>query len=252
MSVHVHGRINGGGSIGMVNRELLARRTAAVAGAVYVGAWLVGLAIAPSSPDIFAPAAEVYASFAAHREAAVVQSLFVHGVAGVALCVWTVAAYRCIGTSDTGISVDPGTNVAGRTGWTGRVECARWGGLLASGLSLVQVALQLWAVHQLDLGSVGGVDDAFDTISRVDSAKLLALAVLVGGYSGAAVQASGRPRAMAGAGALTAVLLAVSAMSFLFEVTLLALFLYASLPLLLIWAGAMTVVLTRHGNSGRS
>src|SRR3954471_5775650 len=57
------------------------------AGSFFVSAWLAGLFVAPSAPDPDAPPAAVAAHFAAHQTATTVQSLLIHGVAGVALIV---------------------------------------------------------------------------------------------------------------------------------------------------------------------
>lgn len=66
-------------------------RWGAWAGIVYVLAWLIGLLLAPSAPDPFGSASTINAYFSAHRSAAMIQSVFVHGLAGVALLGLTAA-----------------------------------------------------------------------------------------------------------------------------------------------------------------
>ncbi|HYF73634.1 MAG TPA: hypothetical protein VD864_12480 [Nocardioides sp.] len=209
--------------------ERATARVVGAAGTAYLGAWLVGLAIAPAGPDAFAPAAEVYSQLAAHRHSALAQSVLVHGVAGVALGVWAIASHRVARPVPRRVTV---------------ASCA---GVAAGVLSLVQVALQLWAQHQLDLASVDGVDGAWDAINRVDAAKLVALAVLVAGYSAPVGRACERRGAVTAFGLLTAALLALGGASFLIDLPALAGVLYASLPLLLVWVGVVTTVLARRG-----
>src|SRR5690349_13375819 len=59
----------------------------ATAGSWFVCAWLVGLVVAPAAPPADAPAADVAAYFAAHAWSTTLQSVLVHGIAGVALLV---------------------------------------------------------------------------------------------------------------------------------------------------------------------
>ena len=65
--------------------------TPAVAGVVYLVAWLAGLAVWPSNLDVAASGSQVVAAYGGHRGVAMVQSLLVHGVAGVALAVVALA-----------------------------------------------------------------------------------------------------------------------------------------------------------------
>ena len=58
-------------------------RWGAWAGIVYVLAWLIGLFLAPSAPDPFGSAGTINAYFSAHRSAAMIQSVFIHGVLGL-------------------------------------------------------------------------------------------------------------------------------------------------------------------------
>ena len=66
----------------------------AVAGAVYVVAWVLGLVTAPSAPDSDAADATIQAFYADHGGAALLQATLVHAVAGVALGVFVVALAR--------------------------------------------------------------------------------------------------------------------------------------------------------------
>ncbi|KAE8765285.1 hypothetical protein [Georgenia thermotolerans] len=189
---------------------------------VYLAAWLVGLVIAPASPAAFAPAAEVHAFFAAHGGAALLQSGLVHGVAGLALAGWVLAVGR------------PGRQLR---------RSVTAAGLTAAALSLVQAAAMAVLVAQADAGRVTATDAAFDLINRLDSAKLLALGLLV-----AVVGLAGRgtlPAWLRHLGGGLAVLLPVSGAAFLVPSPPLTALLYVSLPALLVWVAAVTVVLRR-------
>jgi hypothetical protein len=200
------------------------RRVALVAAAtVYVLAWLIGLVIAPASPDAFAPASEVQAFFAAHGAAALLQSGLVHGLAGLALAGWVLA-------------------VAGRPGQRLRRTILA-AGLAAAVLSLVQAAVMAVLVSRAGSGPAEGADGLFDAINRLDSVKLVALGVLV-----AAVSVTGRgtlPAWLRYLGGGLAVLLPASGAAFLVESAALTSLLYVSLPALLVWVATVTVVLRR-------
>ena len=75
------------------------RRTAgpAVAGLVYVAAWVTGLVIGPASLDVTAPGTAVVTAYAESQGAAIAQALLTQGVAAVALAVVVLA----LGQRDT-------------------------------------------------------------------------------------------------------------------------------------------------------
>ncbi|MGN6752786.1 MAG: hypothetical protein ACTHJJ_09550, partial [Intrasporangium sp.] len=65
-------------------RAVLARATA-FAGVLYVAAWIAGLLVGPTAPAGTASDMSVHSFYVEHAGAALVQSLLVHGVAGLAL-----------------------------------------------------------------------------------------------------------------------------------------------------------------------
>lgn len=69
------------------------RRTAgpAVAGLVYVAAWVAGLVIGPASLDVTAPDTAVLRAYAESQGAAIAQLVLTQGVAAVALAVVVLA-----------------------------------------------------------------------------------------------------------------------------------------------------------------
>ena len=90
-------------------------------------AWLIGLFLAPSAPDPFGSAVTINAYFSAHRPAAMIQSVFIHGLAGVALLGLTAALWSYLAARDT----------AGPRG----VMLAA--GVLAAAVSFLQVAFMI-------------------------------------------------------------------------------------------------------------
>jgi hypothetical protein len=204
----------------------------AIAGIVYVAAWVAGLAIWPSNIDVAASGREVIAAEAGHATVAMIQSLLVHGVAAVALAVVVLALGRA----------------AGRSGES------RWGlavlvfGLAAVTVSLAQLVLGLllggWAVPG---GDSGRVKLLFDLVDRLDGAKMLLLAATAASSAALAGRTAALPPWLGYLALLTALALVTSAAGYLVLSSALALAAAASLPLLLAWALAAGVVLGRGG-----
>jgi hypothetical protein len=146
-------------------------RWGAWAGIAYVLAWLIGLFLAPSAPDLFGSAVTINAYFSAHRPAAMIQSVFIHGLAGVALLGLTAALWSYLAATET----------AGPR----RVMLAA--GVLAAAVSFLQVAFMIAIyVHVGQQGSTTGTRTVFNAIDKADTIKLILLAVFVGAASWAA------------------------------------------------------------------
>jgi hypothetical protein len=201
-------------------------RWGAWAGIAYVLAWLVGLFLAPSAPDAFGSAGTINAYFSAHRTAALIQSVFVHGLAGVALLGLTAALW--------------GYLAAGDTTMPRRVMLVA--GVLAAAVSFLQVAFMIAIyVHVGQHGSADGTRTLFNAINKADTVKLILLAVFVGAASWAASRNGALPRWVVWTGAVTAVFLVVGGLAFLVKSGALNAALDVSLPLLLLWAAAASI-----------
>ncbi len=139
-------------------------RWGAWAGIAYVLAWLIGLFLAPPAPDPFGSAVTINAYFSAHRPAAMIQSVFIHGLAGVALLGLTAALWNYLAARDT----------AGPR----RVMLAA--GVLAAAVSFLQVAFMIAIyVHVGQQGSADGTKALFNAINKADTVKPILLAVFV-------------------------------------------------------------------------
>ena len=203
-----------------------ALRWGAWAGIVYVLAWLIGLFLAPSAPDPFGSAGTIDAYFSAHRSAAMIQSVFVHGLAGVALLGLTAALWSYLAAGDTTVPR----------------RLMLVAGVLAAVVSFLQVGFMIGIyVHVGQHGSADGTRTLFNAINKADTVKLILLAVFVGAASWAASRNGALPRWVVWTGAVTVVFLVVGGLAFLFKSRVLNLALDVSLPLLLLWAAAASI-----------
>ena len=170
--------------------------------------------------------AGVDGSVAAHRPAAMIQSVFVHGLAGVALLGLTAALWSYL--------------AAGETAVPRRLMLAA--GVLAAVVSFLQVAFMIGIdLHVGQHGSADGTRTLFNAINKANTVKLILLAVFVGAASWAASRHGALPRWVIWTGAITAVLLVVGGLAFLVKSAVLNLALDISLPLLLLWAAGASI-----------
>lgn len=205
-------------------------RWISVAGAIYVTAWVVGLVVAPETPAATAPAAEVHAYYAANGTQILVQSSLIHGVAAVA-----IAALALLVPAATGASPRLGKLIVVF-------------GLGASVVSLLQVAFAVAGVVTAGSQSVDTSARLFDALNLADTIKLILLAGFAAAVTTAATRAGmtrGWTRWLTLALVVT---LPVGGMAFLVDSPVLMATLYASLPLLLIWAGALAWQIGRRAD----
>ena len=127
-------------------------------------------------------------------------------------------------------------------------------GVLAAAVSFLQVAFMIGIyVHVGQHGSAGGTRTLFNAINKADTIKLILLAVFVGAASWAAARNRALPRWVAWLGAVTVVFLVIGGLAFLVNSGVLNLALDVSLPLLLLWAAAVSIrMLWRRPAAGRA
>lgn len=197
------------------------------AGIVYTAVWLIGLVIAPAAPDAFGSASTINGYFVAHRSAAMIQSVFVHGLAGVALVAFAVALWSYL-PHDANLALPRRLMMVS--------------GLLAAAVSFLQVALMIGIYVNVGRhGSADGTRTLFSAINKADTIKLILLAVFVGAVSYAASQVPALPRWVVWTGAATAIFLVVGGLAFVINSGVLNAALDISLLLLLLWAAATSV-----------
>jgi hypothetical protein len=191
-----------------------AGRWAAIAAAVYVAAWLVGLVIAPKAPANTDSAVKVHDYYLAHGSASLVQSLLIHGLAGIALIVLATTTYRVFGKTT-----------------------ARVAGIAAAVVSFVQVGLAVAATHHVAGTAADTSRNLFHAINLADTVKLVFLAGFVGLLTKAVIDAGAAGRRYPVLGLVTAPVLAIGGLSFIVDNSILYGLLELSLLLLLAWAG---------------
>lgn len=197
------------------------------AGIIYVLAWLIGLFLAPSAPDAFGSAGTINAYFSAHRSAAMIQSVFIHGLAGVALVVFAVALWNYLPADERGTTPR-------------RLMLAA--AILAAAVSFLQVGFMIGIyVHVGQHGSAAGTRTLFNAINKADTVKLILLGVFVGAACWAASRGHLLPRWIVWEGAVTVVFLVVGGLTYLVKSGVLNAALDISLPLLLLWVAAASI-----------
>jgi hypothetical protein len=205
-----------------------AGRWTSVAGAVYIAAWISGLLLVSSAPASTGPAGDLHDFYVWHGPAIVVQALLVHGLAGIALAVLAATLPVAAGAA-------PGRRLAVRLwGWS------------AAAVSFVQVALTVVAVLGAGVAAAETTRTLVHAVDIADAVKLVLLAGFVTTATRLAARAELAPvwvRALARA---LVVLLPLGGASFVVPNGLLGLLLIVSLPVLLVWAGAVAYLVGRH------
>jgi hypothetical protein len=205
-----------------------AGRWASVAGAAYVAAWISGLLVVPSGPASTGPADVLQQFYASHAPAITVQALLVHGLAGIALAVLAV-------------TLPPAARVAGNV-----AAAVRATGLAAAAVSLVQTALTLGATLRVGVAPAESTRSLVHAVDLADAVKLVLLAGFVVAATALAARAGVAPRRLRVVAAALVVLLPLGGLSFVVVNGILGALLVASLPLLLVWAGALAYLVARH------
>lgn len=194
------------------------------AAVVYVAAWVAGLAVSPTGTFSTEPAEEVAAHLADQRLAELAQVLLVHGLAGVALAVFTAGV------------------AAACTGQAARVlGCA---GGVAAVLSLLQAVLGVGMCLAAGRVGAGSTRSTLALVERLDAVKLVALSVvlaagLVLSRRGALPRWSGP---VAGAGTVAMLIAALGLALGSPGLTTAA---APALVLILVWAGGVSAALRR-------
>lgn len=209
------------------------RRVLGGAAVLYLVAWLLALAVAPSGTTVTATGVQVLAALHGHLAASGVQYLAAEVVAGLALVVVMLGV--------AGASVGYGRSAA-------RVVAAC--AVVAGALSVLQGALGLWLTTVVapagDAELAGGV---FQVITRADGLKMLDLAALA-----TAAALLGRrgalPGWLTGLAVVLAVTVSVSGVGYLFLVDSLAAAAYLSLPVLLVWVTGSGLAVLRRTRRG--
>jgi hypothetical protein len=206
-------------------RRDLSPLTAAVAGGVLLLAWAVGAVVAPAAPSPLSARLEVHEYFVANHDAALNQSLLVHGIAGVALAVLVVAL------------------------WRGGVHrrLFLFAGLAAAAASFVELFFVFRIEHHIEKGiGVRRTDLLFDSLNRTCAVKFALLAVAVGSASWVAARSRAWPAWASWIGYALVPLLALAAVTAVANVPAQRAVLSLWPPMLMLWVTSTVVGLVRR------
>jgi hypothetical protein len=195
------------------------------AGVAYLVAWAAGLAAWPVNLALNATAAQVETSYRAHPAGAVTQYLLVEGLAGVLLAI--VLGYAVL---------------AGRL--STRTATAAALGVIAVAISLIQCVIGLFLTAAATGDHIGASGTLADLVTRLDGAKMLALACAAALL--AASGAAGRvlPRWIRASTVPLGLALIASGYAYLVLSNGLAWTVYISGALLLLWVTSTGIALT--------
>jgi hypothetical protein len=202
-------------------------RSLPVAGGVYVLAWALGLLLGPSAPGPTASATEIQAFYVDQPGGVVLQSLLVHGLAGIALVGLALGFARALPS------------------WPLEARWIRGTGLAAALVSFLQVALALTAVAIADSAAASTSKALFSAVDYADTVKLILLASFAVTVTWAGTRAGALPTWVRGLGYLLVPLLILGGLAFVIDSSALYMILVVSLFALLAWAAATSWTLGR-------
>ncbi|MCQ3937839.1 MAG: hypothetical protein DPW18_12430 [Chloroflexi bacterium] len=195
-------------------------------GFLYVAVWVIGLLIPTGTLSPSMSNVDLQQVLLANQLARLIQVYLIDGVAGISILIFAVAAASLFQTADE----KP----------LARVVLSA--GVVAGTISLVQAAVQQTLVNPDLLASA---ETPFRTllalVNQIDTFKLMALALLSISTSILGLHTRLIPAWVNWLGIVLAIALILGGLSFAFANSLLTAVLFASLPMLLVWVGAVSV-----------
>ena len=202
------------------------RNWLAFSGFIYVAVWVVGLLIPTGTLSASMPNAEIQQVLLTHQLARSLQVYLIDGIAGISIFLFAVAVTGLFQSSDE-------RNLA-------RVVLGA--GIAAGTISLVQAGVQQTMVSADLLAST---EAPFRTllvlVNQIDTFKLMALALLSVSTSILGLRTRLISTWTNWLGIALAIALLLGGLSFAFAISMLTTVLFASLPMLLVWVGAVSV-----------
>lgn len=197
---------------------------AAGAGGLFVVALVAGALIVRAAPPPFSSRMRVHEYFVAHHDAALNQSLLIHGVAGVAFAVLVVALWQLFSES----------------AWAAFARrCLLVAGSVAAAASFFQLWVVLNIEHHIEHEvGVRRTDALFDALNRACAVKLVALAIAVGAATWLLSKSPAVRRSVAWVGYVAVPVLALAAVGLLVRGAALHALLWLWVPMVATWAGA--------------
>jgi hypothetical protein len=207
------------------------RTAVAVAAAIYVIAWLVGLGIGFAFPSADA-STKAWTDYLRSNQALVtLQEYLIHGLAAIALIVFAAGVRRFLRSEAAGILPD----------------VAFGGAIAAASVSLVQASVgQVLASKAAQSGDAAVISSLMAIDNQADTYKLLGLILFVVGVSiAASVTQRGLPQWVVWGGLVVGLLLLLGSWSFPINFGLLGVALDLSLLGLLAWVAVVAVFVLR-------
>ena len=207
-----------------------------IAALIYVGAWIVGLLVAPSAPSETAADQKVQAFFVAHHGSTLVQALLVHGIAGLAFFVFVISLAKLMPSPGSG---------AMRTVFL-------VAGMAAVIVSLVQVGLEIGLNrHVASGGGASTTASLFHAVNVADTIKLALLGIAIAAAARVASETGLFARWLVLLGYALLPILIIGGLAFVIHSDTLNAVLDLSLVLLLVWVGGVGIVTARRAKPGR-
>lgn len=201
------------------------RNLLAFFGFLYVAVWVIGLLIPTGTLSPSMSNAELQQVLLVNQLARLIQVYLIDGVAGISILMFAVVV------SSLFLSAEEKTLT--------RVVLSA--GVAASTISLVQAGVQLTLVNSDLLASA---ETPFRTllvlVNQIDTFKLMALALLSISTSILGLRTRIISAWINWLGIILAISLILGGLSFAFATSLLTAVLFASLPMLLVWVGAVS------------
>ena len=205
----------------------------AFAGFVYVAAWVIGLLLESNTPGVTASNAELRTYFLGHQQIHMLQAYLIDGIAGVAILVFAVMLKNSFEKNNVDF-VLPTDMIMGA-------------GITATSVSLVQAGMQQVLANPAILSTEDSpLRMMLVLINVTDTFKLLALALFSGTASILTFQTRALPQWLGWLGTALTLALVLGGLSFMIPSSLLTNILFVSLPLLLLWVVAISVISLRR------
>jgi len=199
-------------------------------GLIYVLVWVIGLLLPTGSPSASTSNTEIKQILLANQQARIAQVYLIDGIAGIAILVFAASVASLFRTLDEK-NASPVNVVLGA-------------GIAAGSISLVQAGIQQTIVNQELLAAA---DTPFRMllvlVNQIDTFKLMALALLSVSTSVLGLRTRLIPAWIGWLGIVLALALLLGGLSFTLISPIFTYILFASLPMLLLWVGAVSVVL---------
>lgn len=201
------------------------RNLLAFFGFLYVVVWLIGLLIPTGTLSPSMSNAEIQQVLVSHQLARWVQIYLIDGIAGVSVLLFGVMAASFFQLAEEK-----------KLAWV-----VLGAGIAAGTISLVQAGVQLTLVNSDLLASA---ETPFRTllvlVNQIDTFKLMALALLSVSTSSLGLRTRLIPAWINWLGIILSIALLLGGLSFVFASSMLTAILFASLPMLLVWVGAVS------------